>query len=355
MLPANNKKRLKSTVTVAGTGTKKNTGTGNSTNSTLSFIVIILLAMNLTVSAINCNSLNMSHASKKNQALKIHGITKLKTDIILLSDTRLSNKNLVSAANDIKKTFSANLNQQYEFFYNSTKNKRGTGILINSSMNFSVLDRWDEEDENSLLLKVDIAGEHITIGSIYGPNELNENFFVRLKNKLIEWGCTKTILGGDWNCLFSSDSVDYNIDCINMVNCPNAGNSVVLNDLCAVTGLFDPYRYLYPDRRDYSYVPKDRTKKNRTRLDFFLVSSDLLGSIRNCDIVANLQNSLFDHKAIFLEIGAYVPARTKTFKIRNAGLNIDTLDILVECAVAEAPVAENTQKISVRILAERFV
>jgi hypothetical protein len=45
----------------------------------------------------------MSHASKKNQALKIHGITKLKTDIILLSDTRLSNKNLVLAANDIKK------------------------------------------------------------------------------------------------------------------------------------------------------------------------------------------------------------------------------------------------------------
>jgi exonuclease III len=277
----------------------------------------------------------MSHASKRNQALKIHGITKLKSDVILLSDIRLSNRNLVSAANDIKKTFSANLNHPYNFFYNSTKNKRGTGILISNNLTFSVLDRWEEEEENALFLKVLISGEQFTIGSIYGPNEQNINFYNKIKDKLTEWGCEKTILGGDWNCLFSSDSVQYNIDCINMNSCPNAGNSLVLNDICSELGLFDLYRYLYPDRRDYSYVPKDKNKNNRSRLDYFLVSSDLLNGIRECDIAANLQNSLFDHKAISLLLGAHVPVKSKSFQIRNVGLNIDTLDILVECAVAK--------------------
>jgi exonuclease III len=152
--------------------------------------------------------------------------------------------------------------------------------LIKNDLNFSVLDRWEEEEENALLLKVDIQGEIFTIGSIYGPNELNDNFFNRVKDKLIEWGCVKTVLGGDWNCLFSTEPVQYNIDCINMANCPNARNSVTLNDISSEIGLFDPYRYLYPDRRDYSYVPKDRNKSNRSRLDFFLVSTDLLGTLR---------------------------------------------------------------------------
>jgi hypothetical protein len=58
----------------------------------------------------------MSHASKKNQSLKIHGITKLKSDIIFLSDIRLSNKNLVSSANEIEKMFTSNINEQYCFF-----------------------------------------------------------------------------------------------------------------------------------------------------------------------------------------------------------------------------------------------
>ena len=40
----------------------------------------------LSVSSVNCNSLNMSTSSKHNQIKKIYGITKLKSDVILLSD-----------------------------------------------------------------------------------------------------------------------------------------------------------------------------------------------------------------------------------------------------------------------------
>jgi hypothetical protein len=86
--------------------------------------------MNLTVSAINCNSLNNSGKIKKMQNLKIYGVTALKTEIILLSDIRLSNKNLISCADELSKLSNTNIHGQYDFVYNSTKNSRGTGILI---------------------------------------------------------------------------------------------------------------------------------------------------------------------------------------------------------------------------------
>jgi exonuclease III len=92
--------------------------------------------LDLTFSAINCNSLNLSSGTKKLQELKLFGITSLKTDVILLSDIRLSNRNLVSSASDVSKKFLTNNHGQYEFFYNSTKNSRGTGILLKKKIKF---------------------------------------------------------------------------------------------------------------------------------------------------------------------------------------------------------------------------
>jgi exonuclease III len=220
----------------------------------------ISVTMNLTFAAINCNSLNMSHVSKKNQALKIHGITKLKTDFILLSDIRLSNKNLVSVAEDVSRVFSTNVNKSYRFYHNSTKNKRGVGILVNNDLDFTVTARWDDPDENYLLLECTVAGENYVIGSCYGPNELDPEFFNRITLCLRSSNSPKIILAGDWNCLQSTDGVQFNIDCINMQNCPNSNNSVSLQGLCDEFALLDPYRYLYPDRRDFTYVPRDRMK-----------------------------------------------------------------------------------------------
>ena len=49
--------------------------------------------LQITISSVNCCSLNMSTVTSANQKLKIYGITKLKTDFILMSDIRLGSKN----------------------------------------------------------------------------------------------------------------------------------------------------------------------------------------------------------------------------------------------------------------------
>ncbi len=47
---------------------------------------------NISISAINCNSLNMSTVTKHMRIRKFYGIASLKTDIVFMSDLRMCNK-----------------------------------------------------------------------------------------------------------------------------------------------------------------------------------------------------------------------------------------------------------------------
>jgi hypothetical protein len=200
-----------------------------------------------------------------------------------------------------------------------------------------VHNRWDEPDENALLVQINLpSGDTLSIGSIYGPNQVNQNFFTLIESKLREWNSTYTILGGDWNCLFSSDQVNVNIDCINMVAGPNASNTLAMLQLCENCSLTDPYRYIYPDRIDFSYVPRDKSKKNLSRLDYFLISTNSLRFVQDIYIKPMLQNSLFGHKAIGMTLMNTAPINSpKKFVIRNNLLHIDILQLRVELTVAE--------------------
>ena len=124
----------------------------------------------------------MSSASKLLQTSKIYGVAKLKTDVIFMADLRLSNKNLVSNQRNIETAFRTNPYSSYRFIHNSTKNKRGVGILIKNDLNFTELSRKCDPEENYLLVMAEIKRNSVLIGCIYGPNEHNREFFLNLKN-----------------------------------------------------------------------------------------------------------------------------------------------------------------------------
>jgi hypothetical protein len=135
---------------------------------------------NLQISIQNCNSLNMSYSSSQNQRLKIEAISNLKSDVILLCDLRLGNKNLTSSKADISNLFLINNNCSYDLIVNSSQTKRGVGILLKKDLNIKILATENDEDENYLLIKTEIKGSVCTFGAIYGPNEHNPAFFRNL-------------------------------------------------------------------------------------------------------------------------------------------------------------------------------
>ena len=106
----------------------------------------------ISVSSINCNSLNVSTITSYHQKFKIHSIVKLKTDYIILSDIRLGSKKHI--ADDMSKMFLTNPYCSYKFFYNSSLNSRGVGILIKNNLNIAVLGEARDSRENILALRI---------------------------------------------------------------------------------------------------------------------------------------------------------------------------------------------------------
>ena len=298
----------------------------------------------LTFSAINCNSLNISDTTKTIQLKKIFGVVKLKTDVIFLSDTRLGNKNLVNCTNDVNKQLRLNPYRSYVGFFNSSRNCRGTGILIAQNLVFSVIEQKNDPGENYILLKVELRGNIIILGAVYGPNKTDPNFFASLANDLRNMGDYPTVIGGDWNATYSSNPIETNIDCYNMQQLPNLRHTLLLIDICNAFAFQDPYRLLNPNRKDYTYVPRAANATNKSRIDFFLTNLDVYNDsqiqipffITDCDIAQTLQSRIFDHKAIILELNGITSGPTiRSPTISHNYVNDELMDPIVKLAICE--------------------
>ena len=86
---------------------------------------------------------------------------------------------------------------------------------------------------NFFLLKCKINNMAMCIGSVYGPN-IDDNIPVydQLQKGVLEMGCEKIILGGDWNCTWDCSPVDTNIDVLDMAAIPSKLRSEKLKKMC---------------------------------------------------------------------------------------------------------------------------
>jgi exonuclease III len=169
---------------------------------------------------------------------------------------------------------------------------------------------WRDQEENILLLQVNLKGTELILICIYGPNGNDPAFFNSLQDLIRLRRNLPIIITGDWNCTLSTDNVDSNIDCLNMRRLPNIMHSNLFAELCENFSLADPYRSLYSDRREYTYIPRNDARTNKSRLGFFLVTDSLAEVTTDCTISEVLQNKLFDHKAVSLMFNASITAGT---------------------------------------------
>ncbi len=211
-------------------------------------------------------SLNLSKPGKKTHS-KLVTVTRNGPDIIFLSDTRLNSDTQIAGVNYVEKKCKF---LGYTVYHNSHLNSRGTAILITNKLNFTIVDSYKDDECNIILLKIRMCGINITVGSIYGPNIDNEQFFITLRDKISYLNSDFTIIGGDWNTTLDQRNCAANIDTYNTVGIPSARRSAWLNQFCTDLSLKDPYRYFYPETREFTYVPYNVNATNRSRLDFFL-------------------------------------------------------------------------------------
>jgi hypothetical protein len=199
------------------------------------------LVPEISISAVNCNSLNMGTVTRHTRVRKFYGIVSLRSDIIFLSDIRMCNKNGTTDMHFIKNTFAVNPYCSYNFYYQSQKNSRGVSILIKKSIVYTILDTWGDVDDNYLVLKIRIHEYTVILVSIYGPNIRDDDFFNRLTVCIRSAGDFPVIMGGDWNTVYSCSPLAGNIDVLNMSALPNPSNSKKIKEMCECLKLTDPY------------------------------------------------------------------------------------------------------------------
>ncbi len=187
----------------------------------------------ISISSVNCNSLNMSTVTKHTRIRKFYGIASLKTDVIFLSDLRMCNKAGVTDLKFISDTFAINPHCSYNFVHHSRANSRGVGILYKKSLNFTISEtEKDPASDNFILVRANVSGQTVILGSVYGPNNRNDDFFVLLCEAIHRLGEHPTVIGGDWNATPSCLPVTDNPDVLNMQEVPNAVHSRKIRELC---------------------------------------------------------------------------------------------------------------------------
>jgi hypothetical protein len=174
-----------------------------------------------------------------------------------------------------------------------------------------------------------------------------------LSQALGRLGNHPVLIGGDWNSTFSRLPVRDNPDVMNMQDVPNAAHSRKIQELCNSFNLTDPFRVLYPNLIDFSYAPWNNIRKNRSRIDFFLVSKECIDKVNDCCIKPSVQSKLFDHKAIIVDFVAKPPVSSRP-NISNSILRDPDIETVVKLAAYEC-YAQNIDVLNVKNRALRLI
>jgi exonuclease III len=257
----------------------------------------------LKISAINVNSFNVSTLGMKNSKtlLKVEVVTAKRPDVILLTDVRAKDK-----SNELVKLFRLTQNGCYNLYLHSSKENRGVGIAIKRNIATEIIGiTRDRTDENFILMSMVIKGKRLTMGSVYGPNANEPDFFRRLRLQIEQMG-NDYIIGGDMNTVLCNRNDGENLDRIGIGRIPNALNSRELNNWISDGFAVDPFRALYPFEKEVSYIPfrirNNEHRYSRSRLDFYLISGSIIDSISKVKYEDRI-GSDFDHKEVFLFTG----------------------------------------------------
>jgi hypothetical protein len=118
-----------------------------------------------------------------------------------------------------------------------------------------------------------------------------------------------------------------------MANIPSRTRSLAFDAFSDRLDLKDAYRILYPNVREFTYIPNANLNINRLRLDFFMISTALAVQKFSTGIGSALSSKSFDHKKIFFELGKKNPKNLNKIDDQITK-NVET-DIVVRTTVLE--------------------
>ena len=238
-----------------------------------------------------------------------------------------------------------------ECYFSCYKNNaRGVAILFNNNFDFKVLKHKHDKGGNYVVLKVLIDDLTYAIASVYAPNNDSSAFFDHIIDIIKDFNSDEISLCGDWNLVQNQflDTFNYK-----NINNPKARDKVL--ELMDTFDLKDPWRERNYDTKRYTW--RQPTPLKQARLDFFLISHDMMPSVQNCDIKPTIES---DHSVIELSLMSAKISRGKGYwKFNNSLLYdkeyVDLVKDTIKSTLDQYRINNNTFSIDDQLLWETLL
>ena len=151
-------------------------------------------------------------------------------------------------------------------------------FLFNNNFEFKILKQESDRIGNLLKLEVFVKNKYTILQiSIYGPNKDSPEFYRSLDEDIRDFHGDFIIIGGDFY-LVQHTNLDYN----NYKNINHQKSRDIVLQLKEKHNLTDPWRIKHEDTRRYTWF--NNNPVNKARLDFFLISNELMALVDKTDI-----------------------------------------------------------------------
>ena len=177
-------------------------------------------------------------------------------------------------------------------FSSRSSNAKGVAILFSKNLQISIHNHISSPDGTYIITDVSIDNNRITLINLYGPNKDAPAFFEDITVQAQAYNNDRIIWCGDFNVVQNST-----IDCYNYSNTNNKKALEKITEIKSDCCLIDPFREAYPILRRYTW--RRKTPLKQARLDYFLISENLLASIKSSKIDPSYRS---DHSPIILEL-----------------------------------------------------
>lgn len=217
------------------------------------------------------------------QAKILAHLKNLKTDIAFLQETHLKRADHTRRRKSwIGQIFHSNFN---------TKSS-GTAILIHKKTQFTADETVSDPQGRFIVVSGSLFHTPIVLVNIYTPNWDNAGFINKLISLIPNLNTRYMIFGGDLNCVLDPALGRSNPKSLSLSRMVKT-----ISTFMSETGCIDPWRFLNPHSKDFSFFSE--VHHSYSRIDYFFIDKALLPLVKKAEFLTIVES---DHAPVLLDI-----------------------------------------------------
>lgn len=210
-------------------------------------------------------------------------LKKLNTDIAFLQETHLR----ITDQARLRKSWVGQV-----FHSNFNVKARGTAIIIHKKIQFTASNTISDPQGRFIMVSGFLFHTPVLLVNVYAPNWDDVGFVNTVISLLPNLNSQRLIFGGDLNCV-----IDPALDRSSPRLLSPSKMSKALSMFMNQSGCIDPWRFLFPDKKEFSFF--SHAHHTYSRIDYFFLDKTLLPSVRKIEYSAIVES---DHAPLLLDL-----------------------------------------------------